>query len=129
GVGDSLGAHEQVERGIGGVGPRVDRNVALGQHRHPGHAVRVEMVQVDVQQRRLCRVHAAAQRRLDQINVVETLGSVQIDDQVHAGAAHAVANGEVAFAPLGGGSLDHANVSAVLSGTPSSCPALPRSHN
>src|SRR5262249_18812430 len=69
----------------------------------------------------------AAQRRLDQTDVVEALGPVQIDDQVHAGAAHAVANGEMAFAPLGRVALNHGDVSDVLSGGAWSCQALPRS--
>ena len=43
---------------------------------------------------------AAAQRRLDQVDVVEALGVVQIDDQMHAGAAHAVAHGEMILALL-----------------------------
>src|SRR5262249_34332779 len=34
----------------------------------------------------------------------------------------------MAFTPLGGGSLDHGDVSDVLSGGAWSCPALPRSH-
>src|SRR6516162_1996121 len=127
GVGDGLAAHEHVERGIARVGPRVDRDMALGQHRHPGHAVRMEMMQVDVQQRRLSGVHTAAQRRLDQTDVVEAFGPVQIDDEVHAGAAHAVTNGKMPFAPLGGGGLNHGDVSDVLSGSAWSCQALPRS--
>ena len=40
-------------------------------------------------------VDAAAQRRLDQVDVVEPGGAVQIDDQMHAGAAHALADGEM----------------------------------
>ena len=82
---------------------------------------------MDVQQRRLSRVHTAAQRRLDQTDIVEALGPVQIDDEVHAGAAHAVANGKMPFAPLGGGGLDHGDMSDVLSGSAWSCQALPRS--
>jgi hypothetical protein len=42
----------------------------------------------------MCRSVACAastQRRLDMIDVVEPLGAVQIDDQMHAGAAHALA--------------------------------------
>ena len=41
---------------------------------------------------------ASTQRRsvvLDQVDVVEPLGAVQIDDQMHAGAAHAVADREM----------------------------------
>ena len=66
----------------------------------PGHAVRLEMMQVDMQQRRARRVDAAAQRRLDVIDVVEALGVVEVDDQMHAGAAHAVAVGEMILAIL-----------------------------
>ena len=73
GVGIGVAAHEHVERGIARFRPSVDRDVALGQHRHAGDAVRLEMVQMDVQQRRARRIDAAAQRRLDQIDVVEAL--------------------------------------------------------
>ncbi len=48
-----VAAHENVQRGIIVFGPRVDRNVAFGQHGDPGDAeILVEMMQVDVQQRR-----------------------------------------------------------------------------
>ena len=46
-------------------------------------------------QRRARGFDAAPQRRLDMLDVVEPLGAVQIDDQMHAGAAHAVANGKM----------------------------------
>src|SRR5205085_704226 len=55
-------------------------------------------MQVDVQQRRARRSDAAAQRLIDVIDVVEVLGVVEIDDQVHTGAAHAVADHEVVLA-------------------------------
>jgi hypothetical protein len=41
------------------------------------------------------RLDAAAQRSLDMVDVVEPLCTVQVDDQVCAGAADAVANREV----------------------------------
>src|SRR5258708_28242572 len=82
---------------------------------------------MDVQQCRLCRLHAAPQRRLDQVNVVEAFGSMQIDDQMHASAAHAVAHGEMPFAALRGCSLDHSHVSDALSGGAWRRQALPRS--
>ena len=50
------------------------------------------MVQVNVQQRRARRFNAAPQRLLDMIDVIEPFAAVQIDDQVHAGAANAVAD-------------------------------------
>ena len=40
---------------------------------------------MDVHERRVRRLDAAAQRRLDMIDVVKPLGAVQIDDQMHAG--------------------------------------------
>src|SRR3546814_7136469 len=59
-------AHEDVERGIAGFRPGVDRDVRLRQHRHAGNTVvRREMMQVDVQQRRLGRLDAFAQSVLD----------------------------------------------------------------
>ena len=50
---------------------------------------------MDVQQRGAGGVDAAAQRRLDVLDVVESLCAVQIDDQVHACAAHAITNGKM----------------------------------
>ena len=50
---------------------------------------------MDVQQRRPRRFDAAAQRGFDVIDVVEPLGAVQIDDQMHASAANAVAGGKM----------------------------------
>ena len=85
-------AHEYVERGVTRLRPGVDGDVALGQHRDAGNPIRLEMVHMDVQERRACRINAAAQRRLDEIDIVEALRPIQIDNEVHAGAANAVAD-------------------------------------
>src|SRR6202140_2069937 len=97
-VGLSRAAHEHVECGIADFRPSVDGDVALRQHSHAGDAVRLEVVQVDVQQCRLGGIDAAPQRRLDVVDVVGPRGAVQIDDQVRAGATHAVADREVIVA-------------------------------
>src|SRR5262249_26383354 len=110
-----LAAHEYVEGSITGVRPSVDRNMALGQNRHPGYAVRLEMVQVDMQEGRLGRGDATPQRCLDQIDAVEIFGSVQINDQMHAGATHAVAKGKMVLR-FRGHRLDDGNVSSLFSG-------------
>ena len=48
-----VAAHEHVERRVVRLRPGVDRDVALGQHRDAGNpAVRLEVMQMDVQQRR-----------------------------------------------------------------------------
>jgi hypothetical protein len=52
-------AHEDVKRRVAELRPSMDGDVALGQHRHAGHAARLEMMQVNVQSRR------AAWRRAD----------------------------------------------------------------
>ena len=67
-------------------------------------------MQVDVQQRRAGRGHAPAQRRLDVVDVVEPLRAVEIDDQMRAGAAHAVAHAEMIGAILVGFRRDQAGV-------------------
>src|SRR4029077_9334505 len=56
------------------------------------------MMQMDVQQRGAGRGDAAPQRFIDVIDVVEMPGVVEIDDQVHAGAAHAIADHEMVLA-------------------------------
>ena len=58
-------------------------------------AVVVEMMQVDVQEGRTGSLHAAHQRRLDVSDVVQPLAAVEVDDQVGAGATHAVAKHQV----------------------------------
>src|SRR5262249_60833066 len=60
-------------------------------------------------------------------DIVQPLGSMQVDDQMHASATHTVANGEMPFAPLGGRSLDHGHMSDVLAGGAWVRQALPRS--
>src|SRR5580704_3798651 len=92
--------HENVEGGVASLRPCMDGDVTFGQHGHAGHAVWLEMMQVDVQQRRGCGAYAAAQRGLDVLDVIEPLGTVQIDDQMHAGAADAVTNRKMVLAVL-----------------------------
>src|ERR1700687_5210070 len=65
-----------------------------------GYAVRLEVMQMDMQERRACRLDAAAQRGLDVVDVVEVLRFVEVDDQMHAGATYAVADGEIILAIL-----------------------------
>ena len=84
-------------------------------------------MQVNVQQGRLRGVDAAAQRRLDEVDIVEPLGSMQIDDQMHASATNAVADGEVACAAFACRRLDHGNVRDSSSGGTWTPQALPRS--
>src|ERR1700735_3349519 len=88
-------AHENVERGIAGLRPSMDGDMALRQHRDAGDATRLEVVQVDMQKRRACCFDTATQRRFDMYDVVEPLGAVQIDDQMHAGATAGAADSEV----------------------------------
>src|SRR3546814_7675552 len=85
-------AHEDVERGIAGFRPGVDRDVRLRQHRHAGNTVvRREMMQVDVQQRRLGRLDAFAQSVLDVGEIVDALGAPKVDDKMRSGETLAVA--------------------------------------
>jgi hypothetical protein len=85
-------AHEYVDRRIARIGPCVDGDVALGQHRNAGYAVRLEAVHMQMQQRRAGRIDAAAQRRFDVADIVEVLCLEQVDDEVHAGATRAMAH-------------------------------------
>src|SRR5215207_9889245 len=74
------------------------------------------MVQVNVQQRRAGGIDTAAQRRLDQVDVVEAVRPVQIHDQVHAGATYAVADREMVLALLDGSRSHDGDWSDFLSG-------------
>jgi hypothetical protein len=58
------------------------------------------MVNMDVQKSRARRINGAAQRRLDQINVVKILGTVQVDDEMYASAPHSIALSEMVIAFL-----------------------------
>jgi hypothetical protein len=61
-------------------------------------AIRLEMVHMDVQQRRLAIAHRIAKRLLHTRNVVEILRVPEIDDQVRASESFAIADDEVVFA-------------------------------
>ena len=73
----------------------MDGDVAFGQYRHAGYAVRLEVMKMDMQERRARGLDAAAQGGFDVIDVVEPLGAMQVDDQMHTGAANAFADGEM----------------------------------
>src|SRR5947209_9873197 len=102
GVGIGAAAHENVDGGIARLGPRMDRNVALGQHRHARYAaVGLEVMQVDVQQGSAGRSDGKPQRLLDVIDIIETFGFKEIDDEMHPGAPHPVPHYEMIVPPLG----------------------------
>src|SRR5205814_6617120 len=58
----------------------------------------LEVMQVEVQQRRASGGDATAQRLLDHVEVVEPARVVDVDDEMNAGAAHAVPDDEVIVA-------------------------------
>src|SRR5262245_1095870 len=102
GVGIGGAAHEDVDGGVVRLRPGMDRDVALGEHGHAGDtAVRLEVVQVHVQQRGAGGGDAAAQRVLDVIDVVQPIGLVEVDDEMRAGAPHPVPHHEMIVALLG----------------------------
>jgi hypothetical protein len=53
------------------------------------------MMEVNMEQCCARGLDATPQCRFDMVDVVKTLGAVQVDDQVDAGAADAVAGGEM----------------------------------
>jgi len=73
----------------------MDGDVALRENRDAGHAIRLKMMHMDVQKRRASGLDAASQRLFDVADVVKPLCIVKVDDQMHAGAAYAVTNGEM----------------------------------
>src|SRR6185312_11823982 len=122
-----LAAHEDVECGIAVFRPCMDGDVALGQHRHAGHAaVRLKVMQMDMQQRGAGHFYATPQRRLDVVDVVKLAGLVEVDDEVRARAPHSVPHHEMIVTLLGlrRGRCDH---NFFLSGGTWSPQALPRS--
>ena len=112
-----LAAHEDVERGIVGFRPAMDRDVAFRQHRHARHAaIGREMVEVDVEKRRLRHLDATAERRLDMGEIVQTARADQVDDQMRAGKALAVALDEEIGALVGGGATLHRRTGSSVNG-------------
>src|SRR5690606_18304089 len=80
-----------IECGIVAFRPRMDRDMAFGEHSDAADAaVRLERVQMHVQQRRSGRVHAVDQRALDVLEIVEPFSAVDVDDEVRPGAAYPV---------------------------------------
>ncbi len=78
----------------------------------------------------LAAVDAAAQRRLDQVDVIEPGGAMQVDDQMNAGAAHALADGKMVMTIVLDDRLDDrdlGNLRVFLSGGARDVQALIRS--
>src|SRR5690606_4894145 len=72
-------------------GPRMNRDVALREHRYAADAaVRLERVQMNVQQRGAGGLDTFDERSLDVLKVVEPFSAVDIDDVVRGGSANAV---------------------------------------
>ena len=70
--------------------------MAFRQHRHARHAaVRREVMQMDVQQRRARHFHATLQRLLNVLEIIKPLGAKQIYDQMGARISNAIAFDEV----------------------------------
>ena len=98
-------AHEDVDRRIGALRPGVDRDVALGQHRDAGDpAILGKLVEVHVKQGRPALLDRAAEGHLDHLRVVEMFRLPEVENEMAAGVAQAVAFDEVVFyAVLSGG--------------------------
>ena len=91
-LGLRLAAHEDVEGCVIRLGPAVDRDMRLGQHRHPRHAtIRREVMKMYVQQSSISYLHTALERMLDVLQVIQLTGAIQIDDQMATGSLNAFA--------------------------------------
>jgi len=74
----------------------VQADVRFRQHRHAGHAaVRGEVVQVDVQERRSGGGYRLAQRFFDVVGVVETAGIPEVDQEMRTRKDASIAFDEV----------------------------------
>ena len=83
-------------------------------------------MEVNVEERRVCRLHAAAQRRFDQVDVIETLRAMQVNDQMHAGTPYAVADREMILPRLAA-RLDDGDMRDLLARSPWTCQRASRS--
>ena len=81
---ERLAAREDVHGGVPVLGPRVDREMGLGDHHHAGDPERVELVKHDVDDRGLRSLGGLHHRVLHGLKAVEDLGAavVQLEQQV-----------------------------------------------
>ena len=91
-------AHEYVQSGIAAFRPGVDRDMRLGQDRNTRDAaIRGEVVQVDVQKRRVCGINRITQRRFDMAQLVQTIRTINVNNKVRARITDSVTDDEVIF--------------------------------
>lgn len=91
-LGLGIATHEHVKRGVVSFGPAMNGNVALSKNRNSGYtAVRCEMMQMNMQQARSGDLDTPLQGSLHVLDIVEPVSAKQIDDQMIAGIANAIA--------------------------------------
>ena len=79
--------HEHVKRRIAAFGPGMDGDMALRQNGDARHStIRLEMVQMDMQQGRAGSLDAGAHRPVDMAYIGEMSSPVELDDEVRPGA-------------------------------------------
>ena len=89
-------AHEDVDRRIAALGPGVDRDMRLGEHRHARDAAAIaEVMKEEVEQRRPAILDGVAQGRVDRRDAVERIRVPQLDEQMGAGVFEAVFSNEI----------------------------------
>lgn len=73
----------------------------LGENRDPRNApVRCEVMEMNVQKRRACHLHATPERLLDVLYLIEPLCPNEIDDEMRARKADSVTLTEKVLVPL-----------------------------
>jgi hypothetical protein len=84
-------ARVEVDRGVAGLGPGVDREVRLLDQEHARHALRAEAMEAAVEHPRARRVGRVAQEDLEAGHVVEDdrVAPAVLDEQVVAERVHA----------------------------------------
>ena len=89
-VGVRIAAHEEVKGGVADFRPGMARDVAFGEDGDTGHALGLEAVNVEVEERGACGASRVAERLFEHCGVIEVRGLPQIDDEVGAGIGFAV---------------------------------------
>ncbi len=87
-----VAAREEVHGGLAALGPRVDREVRLGDHDDAADALRTQPVDVDPEDLRTHRPHGVHEERLDENGIVERRErrSGDVEKEMHAERSHRI---------------------------------------
>ena len=100
---DGVAAREEVHGGLPALGPRVDREVRLGDHDDAAHALRAQAVDVDAEDLRAHPLHGVDEQRLDEDRIVQRRErrARDVEEEVDAERPHRIPSAPTAPAFAG----------------------------